>query len=72
MNGLRYQIRDAEEAMRNAIELRRWENVIKYVKQVQAAETKLLKAEQPSKRRPGVFAEGVPAGWKFGRGKLPG
>lgn len=51
---LRYQIRDAEEALRNAVEMRAWRNVSKYAAQIQAAEerlARLLSAPTRSERR---------------------
>jgi hypothetical protein len=42
---LRYNIRDAEEALRNAANMRNWAGVIKYATELRSLEQKLVSAE---------------------------
>lgn len=48
---LRYNIRDATEALHAAVSMQRWENVIKYAKQLQVLERKLFAAETARPRK---------------------
>ena len=76
---LEWNIRDAKEALKNAVDLGNWEAVRKYTAQIEALEKLHFKASNPS---PGAtnrnrFRHGVriysyeSAGDKFGRGRLP-
>lgn len=48
---LRWNINDAKEALQNAVAMERWDTVIKYAKQIQALESKVLSSSQLGARR---------------------
>lgn len=51
LSSLRYNIRDATEALRAAVSMERWDNVIKYAKQLRVLERKLFTAEAARPRK---------------------
>lgn len=50
VESLRWNVRDTSEALKNAVDMRRWEGVIKYAKQLQVLERKLFVAENAPSR----------------------
>lgn len=48
---LRWNIRDAEEALINAVRMRSWENVIRYTRQIQVLERREYDTQQLGARR---------------------
>jgi hypothetical protein len=47
---LRWNIKDATEALRHAVDMRRWSNVIRYARQLESLEEKLVLAETSRRR----------------------
>lgn len=72
-----WNIRDATEALNNAVGLKDWRGVKKYADQITALEHKRWRADALGEKRRGretgslLRGSGVPAGWKYGYGKLP-
>lgn len=50
VNQINFEIRDATEALDNAVKMRRWEKVIKYARQLEVLEGKLFSAKNASTR----------------------
>lgn len=48
---LRWNIKDAKEALEAALSMHRWDGVIRYARQLQTLETKLRRAETATPRR---------------------
>lgn len=80
---LRYSIKDAREALHNAVDMSDWDNAAKYITQIKRFERQLFEAggDLPAdlrmihSRTPRWQKMGLrwtqTAGMKYGRGKLP-